>query len=176
MIAINQLIYHFRKKLRETELFEKNIQMPQNLGSYQNYSSINNNYLNFNNDNWLNSRYSNQNSNSQNTTSNDQLQSITIDQLLNIANIRESKSWGSIWNCVDIKSAQEINEIYEKLDEEIKKRRLYDCYFKIQNYNISDTRSYILSRLMRLIHNGIFTEDEKNHEPPKGMPNDKEIF
>ena len=111
--------------------------------------------------------------NSVNQHHSQEFQYITIDLLLAVG---ETGNFGALWTCEDVKSSHEINEIYKRLEVELRKRKFLDCYFRVTNYKLADIRMYILSRQNRLINDGLWKDEEQGYEAPKGFPTDKEIF
>lgn len=202
---LNSLVSHFGKKLREVDLFEKQ-PTPSNPGmlggqndtfssmnqyahyggfpTNQNKSLLYNNMTNntsgtqggyYNNQPSMDS-YTNNNTNNNPNASNPQLQTITIDQLLQMSQMNGSKGFGAVWSCINVKSAHQVNEIYRSLETEIKRRKFLDCYLKISGYTFSDIRAYVLSRLINLERHKFYQDSNKDAERSDGQPSDKEIF
>lgn len=160
--AINSLIMHFGKKLKESEIFEKDYNPDQRLGSFRNdgFSTVPN--------------YMNQSSNQSRNE-----ESITIDHLLDakfkIDNLKSE--WGSFWKIqTEMKSAADLNNLTKKLNDEILRRRYLDSLLNIIDFELKNTRSYIFSRQISLSENGFFSEEQRNYEAPRGKPADREII
>ena len=164
---INNLIMHFGKKLKESELFEKDYN-PHQRQSFSRNADFNL----FNNS----QNYPSQNSSQFNKND---YESISIDHLLDAKNKVDSlrSEWGSVWKLkTEMKTIGDLNELTKNLNKEILRRRYLDSLLNIIDYDLKNTRSYIFSRLISLSENGFFNEDQKNYEAPRGKPADREII
>jgi len=79
-------------------------------------------------------------------------------------------------NINNVKTPKDINDANRNLDSLVNRRKFLDCYLNVTGYDLSDVRTYILSRLQSLSENLFYSEENKNHETPKGLPSDRDIF